>query len=152
MSEPLAKFRVSVKFSEDKKLNQSFMFFIWEHQKDMHDHNWFGKNYFAITIDKGLVKNKKSTKTVEIHLCSKRLSVGFVAHEIYHALCFFANRNNIIMQSNHSEFSEDEELCASVFGAIILKFYERLHKLKFIEEPDFFKSKDYIHYGCFSIK
>jgi len=145
MSEPLVKFRISAKFP-DKKLNTPFLFVLWRSQKEMYEHNdRFTKDYYAITIDTGIIKNKKTSKTIEIHLPITRVGVTWSVHEIFHAVAFFANRNNLIMQSKDGEFMQEEELCARLTGDLTRKFYRKLRRLKIVDFDDIAVSKEYNH-------
>ncbi len=139
MPEPLAKFRISVKF-QDSKLNCPVLFYIWEDDRSLAEHN--GAKYYAVTVDRSLMN---TGKTIEVHLSAQRLSLGYVCHEVFHVVTFWADRHNQVIQSNTRNHL-DEERCASLHGALVQKFYEKMAKLKFIDFADFFYSKKYPYY------
>lgn len=145
MLQPIAKFRISVKFT-DSKLNCPILFFIWADDKSLAA--YVGESYYAVTVDRSLIS---SGKTIEIHLSAERLSIGYVCHEIFHAVVFWADRNRLKIQSDKATYV-DEERCASLHGAIVEKFYHKMAKLKFIDAADFFDSKKYPYYKFITIK
>lgn len=146
MPKPILKFRISAKYY-DKKLSCPFLFYIWENKQDLKTHN--GKAYHAVTFDKSM--ESAASKTIEIHLAKDRLSLSYVVHEIFHAIIFWANRNHFNIQEDDKNYVA-EECCASLCGALVQKFYEKLYKLKFIEDADFVTSKEYPKYRIKEMK
>jgi hypothetical protein len=139
MPQPILKFRISVRF-KDIKLNCPVLFYIWANDKDLAKYH--GHSYYAVTLDRSMVS---TGKTIEVHLSADRMSLGYVCHEVFHMVVFWANRHNLEIQKDSPTYT-DEERCASLHGAIVKKFYEKLYRLNYIESADFVTSKKYPHY------